>query len=191
MAKVGYIRVSSAGQNTERQLSDIQLDKVYQEKISGKDTKRPQLHAMLDYVREGDEVYVHELSRLGRSVMDLNELVQKITKKGATITFVKENMTFPQKPGVEGMEKAIQKAMFDMLAVFSDFERTLIKERQAEGIARAKAKGKKLGRPVTITKQQKTDIKAKSKTGLNPSQLSREFGVSRATIYRIIGEKQR
>ncbi len=83
--KIGYKRVSTAEQKTDRQLESLQLDKVFEEKISGKDTNRPQLEAMLDHIREGDHVYIHELSRLGRSMIDLHHLVEKILQKGVVL----------------------------------------------------------------------------------------------------------
>lgn len=119
--RVGYVRVSSADQKTDRQLEGIELDKIFEEKLSGKDTKRPALQAMLDFIREGDQVFVHELSRLGRSMIDLHQLVEQITKKGATISFVKEGMEFSP-----GKADPVKQAMFSMLSVFAQFERSLI-----------------------------------------------------------------
>ncbi len=180
--KIGYKRVSTTEQKTDRQLESLQLDKVFEEKISGKDTKRPQLEAMLDHIREGDHVYIHELSRLGRSMIDLYRLVEKILQKGVIITFLKEKITYA--PGQ--VADPMQEAMFGMLATFSQFERSLIKQRQREGIEAAKKAGKHLGRPAKLTDQKKADIIKKHQGGLNPSQLSKEYGVSRGTIYNIV-----
>jgi DNA invertase Pin-like site-specific DNA recombinase len=143
--KIGYIRVSSIDQNTDRQLDGMELDKVFEEKISGKDVKRPQLSLMLDFIREDDHVYVHELSRLGRSMKDLYDLVEKIIEKGARITFVKEGITFPHDENVNETQEAIQRAMFGMLSVFSQFERDLITPRLWDGMATATDNGKHLG----------------------------------------------
>lgn len=180
--KIGYIRVSTTDQNTDRQLEGVDLDKIFTEKISGKDVKRPQLQNMLEFVREGDHVFVHELSRLGRSMIDLHQLVEKINKQGATVSFVKENIEFS--PGKQS--DPVKNAMFGMLSVFSEFERSLIKQRQAEGIAAAKAAGKHLGRPELLSKSQKKDILRKKSTGITPTALAKQFGVSRATIYNVI-----
>jgi DNA invertase Pin-like site-specific DNA recombinase len=180
--KIGYIRVSSIDQNTDRQLAAIRLDKIFEEKVSGKDIKRPQLEAMLSHIREGDHVYVHELSRLGRSMIDLHQLVEQILKKDVSITFVKEKLTYASGQDADPM----QEAMFGMLSVFSQFERSLIKQRQKEGIAAAKKAGKHLGRPIKLTDEQKIEIIGKHKGGSTPSQLSKEYGVSRGTIYNII-----
>ncbi len=152
--KIGYKRVSTTEQKTDRQLESLQLDKVFEEKISGKDTNRPQLEAMLYPFREGDHVYIHELSRLGRSMIDLYRLVEKILQKGVIITFLKEKITYA--PGQ--VADPIQEAMFGMLATFSQFERSLIKQRQREGIEAAKKAGKHLGRPAKLTDQKKADI---------------------------------
>ena len=89
-----YIRVSTIEQNTERQLRDVVCDRVYEEKVSGKDTNRPQLQAMLSNIRAGDIINIHEMSRLARNTRDLLNLVEEITSKGATIVFHKENLTF-------------------------------------------------------------------------------------------------
>ena len=91
--KIGYLRVSTLLQNEERQLSGIELDKEFVEKASARDTNRPVLKTMLDFIREGDEVYIHDISRLARNISDLHSLVETITGKGAVLKFVKENLT--------------------------------------------------------------------------------------------------
>ncbi|WP_028582328.1 recombinase family protein [Desulfogranum japonicum] len=179
---VGYIRVSTSEQNTDRQLDGINIDKMFEEKVSGKDMKRPQLQDLLNYVREGDHVHVHELSRLGRSVIDLHKIVNELLDRGVTVTFHKENMTFV--PGKQA--DPIQELMFGMLANFAQFERSLIKQRQREGIEAAKARGKHLGRPRSMTKEQEAEIKQKKSEGATPTQLAKEYGCSRALIYKII-----
>lgn len=182
--QVGYVRVSSADQNTDRQLEGVQLDKVFKEKVSGKSIDRPQLKLMLDYIREGDHVHVHELSRLGRSVIDLHEIVRAIREKGAKVTFHKEGMDFyPDKDA-----EPIQELMFGMLANFAQFERSLIRQRQREGIEAAKAAGKHLGRPPVLNEEQKAEIKEKLQGGATPTELSKEYGCSRALIYKTKAE---
>ncbi len=183
--RVGYIRVSSADQKTDRQLEGIELDKTFAEKISGKDTKRPVLQAMLDFIREGDRVFVHELSRLGRSMIDLHQIVEQITGKGAAISFVKEGLEFSP-----GQADPVKQAMFGMLSVFAQFERSLIKQRQAEGIASAKAKGKHLGRPSILTVAQRKEISARVAAGAAIKTVAAEFAVSRATVYNCVTDAQ-
>jgi DNA invertase Pin-like site-specific DNA recombinase len=99
--RIGYLRVSSVDQNEARQLDGIQLDKVFTDKASGKDVNRPQLAAMLEFVREGDQIFVHSMDRLSRSLRDLQEVVEKLTAKGITINFKKENLTF-EPPAADG-----------------------------------------------------------------------------------------
>ena len=135
---IAYIRVSSHGQNTERQLSDvgIEFDYTYEEKVSGKDADREQLKLMIHYARSGDTVHVHSIDRLGRSLVDLKTIVTELNEKGVTVKFHKENLEF-----VAGESNSINTLMFNMLASFAEFERSIIKERQREGIEKAKAKG--------------------------------------------------
>ena len=136
-ARVGYIRVSAADQNTERQLADMTLDKIFTDKLSGKDTARPQLQACMGYLREGDELFVHSLDRLARNLADLQKLVDELTRKGVTLHFLKEHLTFQA-----GEANALHKLMFQMLGAFAQFERALIRERQREGIAVARSEGR-------------------------------------------------
>src|SRR5690349_14604168 len=124
---VGYIRVSSVDQNTERQLEDVTLDKVFTDKASGKDTNRPQLQAALTYLRQGDTLVVHSMDRLARNCEDMLRIVRELNGKGVSVRFVKENMSF-----TAGADDPRSTLMFTMLSAFSQFERALIKERQRE-----------------------------------------------------------
>lgn len=141
--KVGYIRVSTVEQNYARQveaLKQVGVDKVYSEKVSGKDLNRPELKKMLDYVRSGDTIYVAEWSRISRNTIDLISTVESLTKKGVKLISLKPEENFDV-TGPQG------KLFLGIIASLSEFERSLIKERQMEGIAAAKAQGKHLGRP--------------------------------------------
>lgn len=140
--KIGYIRVSSIGQNLDRQveaLKDYELDKIYQEKISGKDMNRPQLQKMLKNLKEGDTVYVLDLSRLARSMQDLCTITEDIMSKGASLVSLKEQVD---------LSSPIGKFIFHFIGALNEFERECIKERQAEGIAVEKAKRKAEGKPM-------------------------------------------
>ena len=141
--RVGYIRVSSVEQNTDRQLEGQELDKVFTDRASGKDTKRPQLQAALDYLREGDELVVHSMDRLARNLDDLRRIVLDLTKKGVHVRFVKENLTF------SGEDSPMSNLLLSLLGAVAEFERSMIRERQREGIALAKKKGR-LQRPQAI-----------------------------------------
>src|SRR5215469_1529675 len=138
--KVAYIRVSSVDQNPERQIESIKAespDKIFTDKCSGKDTKRPQLEAMLAHVGEGDTVIVHSLDRLGRNLDDLRRVVTDLNSRGISVEFLKEHLTFTG----DDSDSSLSKLMFNMLPSFAEFERSLIRERQREGIALAKKGG--------------------------------------------------
>lgn len=176
--RVGYQRVSTLVQTQERQLDGIQLDRVFTEHASGKDTARPQLRAMLDYVREGDQVLVHSVDRLGRNVRDLIALVEEMTGKGVAVEFVKQGLVFSS-----DTTNPMNQLMFTMLAAFAEFERALMLERQAEGIAIAKTKGVYKGRKPSLTADQAEAVATRLDSGESASALAREYGVSRATVY--------
>lgn len=181
-SQVGYIRVSTLDQNTERQLTGLKLDRVFEDKASAKDTKRPQLTACLGYLREGDTLIVHSIDRLARNLEDLQRLVRELTLKGVSIQFMKESLTFQA-----GENNPMQTLMFQMLGAFAQFERALIRERQREGIALAKKEGRQLGRAKALTAEQEQNIKVKAATGGNKQALAKEYGISRQTLYRILG----
>lgn len=177
MSKIAYKRVSTADQNTARQLDGMIFDKIFEDKVSGKDTNRPSLQAMLEYIREGDELYVHSLDRLGRNTADLIELINKLREKKVTVIFDKQGLIF--KPETSN---PMNDLMFTMLAAFSQFERELMLERQKEGIAKAKAEGKYKGR---IKKIDDTAIKiAMNKEGASFRSVARELGISLSTVQR-------
>ena len=176
--RVGYIRVSSEGQNTARQLDGVQVDRTFEEKISGKDTNRPQLQAMLEYVREGDEVVCHEMSRLARNLDDLRRLVQELTKRGVRVSFLKEAMTFA------GDDSPMSLLMLSMMGAFAEFERSIIRSRVAEGIAQAKKiPGKYAGRKPSLTPAQASQLRERARAGEKKTSLATEYGISRETLY--------
>ena len=177
---VAYVRVSSVDQNTERQIEGIQSlspDKIFTDKCSGKDTKRPQLEEMHAYVREGDTLVIHSLDRLGRNLDDLRRLVSQLNDRGVAVQFLKENLTFT------GDDNAMSKLLFNMLGSFAEFERSLIRERQREGIALAKKAGVYRGRKPSLTAEQADDLRKRVGTGEKKAVLAREFGISRETLY--------
>lgn len=183
MAYVAYIRVSTIEQNTDRQLDGVLVDKQFEDKASGKDTQRPQLQAMLEYVREGDTVHVHSIDRLGRSLTDLKDLVKKLNAKGVTVKFHKENLEFSA-----GKANPMQDLMFNMLASFAEFERAIIKERQMEGIAKAKEKG-----VYNKDKRKKVDyaeLKKAIDSGMSYRTVAKQFGVGVGTVDRAVKAHQ-
>jgi DNA invertase Pin-like site-specific DNA recombinase len=178
--RVGYIRVSSVDQNTERQLEGVELDKVFTDKASGKDTKRPQLQAALDYIREGDVLVVHSMDRLARNLDDLRKIVLGLTGKGVHIRFAKENLTFT------GEDSPMSNLLLSLLGAVAEFERSMIRERQREGIALAKKKGVYKGRKPSLTAEQVKEIRARLGAGERKTALAHEFKVSRQTLYTAI-----
>jgi len=187
--RIGYIRVSTAEQGTERQLDGVDLDKVFTDKASGKDTHRPQLQAALDYVREGDLLLVHSMDRLARNTEDLLRTVRELTSRGVSVEFVKNHMTFSA-----DSENPQQHLMMTMLAAFAQFERALIRERQREGIAIAKAAGVYKGRKAALSTEQAQALRQRAAAGEKKAPLAKEFGISRETLYQYLrqspGDKQ-
>ena len=178
-----YIRVSTAGQNTDRQLVGVTCDREFIEMASAKDAKRPQLQAMLSTLRPGDLVNVHELSRLARNTKDLLAIVEQILGIGASIKFHKENLTF--NGGEE--QDAFQQLMLTMLGAIAQFERNLLLERQREGIAIAKAKGKYKGKKSRFSEADIQEMKERfSVPGTNKSALARQYGITRQHMYRLV-----
>lgn len=186
MATVAYIRVSSVGQNTDRQLPDEEFDKTYIDKVSAKDVDRPALTDLLGFIREGDAVVVHSIDRLARNLADLESLIKTITEKGARVEFRKESLTF------SGGSDAMQKLLLQMLGAVAEFERSIIRERQREGIAAARAKaqseGKKYGSAKLSPKEIKS-LKAKRAKGLSVRDLMNQFNLSRASVYRLTADR--
>jgi len=177
-----YIRVSTADQNTARQLAGVPCNRSYEEHVSGKDANRPELQAMLANIREGDLINVHELSRLARNTKDLLAIVEQVLDAGASIHFHKENLRFEAGKKAD----AFQQLMLTMLGAISTFERDLMLERQREGIAIAKAAGKYKGRQSKFTEEQRAEIKARfNEPGVNKAALAREFGMTRSYLYQL------
>src|SRR5271157_557458 len=182
---VAYIRVSSVDQNTDRQLEAINSaapDKVFTDRCSGKDTKRPQLEAMLSYVREGDTVVVHSLDRLGRNLDDLRKVVTGLNTRGIAVQFLKENLMFAG----DDSDSSLSKLMFNMLGSFAEFERSLIRERQREGIALAKKAGVYKGRKPSLSAERAAELRKRVHAGEKKAALAREFGISRETLYQYL-----
>jgi len=176
--RIGYVRVSSVDQNTVRQLEGEQLDQIFEDKASGKDTNRPQLQAMLKFVREGDTVVVHSMDRLGRNFDDLRGLVTSLTKRGIRVKFVKESLEFT------GEDTPLAKMLLNMLGSVAEFERDMIRERQREGIAIAKAKGNVyLGRKRSLSEEQAVELRKRVAAKEPKAALAREYGISRETLY--------
>lgn len=176
--KVGYIRVSTPEQNPERQLEGFAVDKKFIDYSTGRLRERPEFDKMRSYVREGDFIYVHSMDRLARNVDHLRNIVKEFTSKGITVHFIKENLSFT------GQDSPMNNLLLTMMGAFAELEIDMMKERQREGIAIARAKGI-YGRPKKLLPEQKDEILMLIEKPHSVSFLAKQFGVSRQTIYKI------
>lgn len=178
MSQAAYIRVSSIDQKIDRQLIDIEgIDKRFIDKCSGGSRERPALKECLNWLRSGDVLHVHSIDRLARNLADLELIIKEINEKGASVNFHKENLVF------KGDDDMMQRLMLQMMGAFAEFERAMIRSRQAEGIAAAKAKGVKMGPKRKFTDAQVLEIKERVKNRESKTDLAKEYKVTRQTIY--------
>ena len=178
--RIGYIRVSTLDQNPDRQLEGVQVSRVFIDKASGKDAQRPQLDALLSYVREGDTLVVHSMDRLARNLDDLRRMVQQLTERGMRIEFVKESLTFT------GEHSPMANLLLSVMGAFAEFERALIRERQREGISLAKQRGVYRGRKKALSESRIEELLRRIENREPKAGLAREFGISRATLYEYL-----
>ena len=176
---VGYIRVSTAKQNTDRQLEGIKLDKVFEDKVTGASIDRPELKNCLNYVRSGDTLHVHSIDRMARSLKGLEELVEGLIAKGVTVIFHQEGLT------INGNNDAVSMLILHVIGAVAQFDRSLIRTRVREGVALAKAKGKKIGRP-PINYGLKDEILKRKAKGDSFKQIAKDLGIGRTSLYKII-----
>ena len=175
--KIGYRRVSSEGQNLDRQ--DLShCDKLFEEKVSGAKRDREALAQMMDFAREGDEVIVWSIDRLARDLRDLQEIIQRLNDKGVSVSFLKEKLVFSG-----DAEDAFARLQLQMMGAFAEFERNIIRQRQAEGIARAKERGVYKGRAKSVSDGKIVALKAK---GYKVTEIAEELGINRITVYRAL-----
>ena len=176
--KVGYARVSSSGQSLDVQVDTLKnsgCERIFQEKVSGTSTQgRDKLRECLDFVREGDEVVFTRVDRVARSVLDLQLIVKELTDKKVTITSTEQPIS---------TKDATSKCFLDMLGVFAELETNLRKERQMEGIARAKNKGVYKGRKSNINVEK---IKSLKDEGLGATAIAKTLGIHRDSVYRLL-----
>lgn len=185
--RIGYVRVSAADQNTDRQLSDQQLTVTFTDRASGKNADRPQLQAMMaGNWPEGSVVVVHSMDRLARSLADLLKIVEELTARGVHVHFVKEAKTFRGGNNNNPMDML----MLSMLGAVAEYERTLIRERQREGIAKAKERGVYRGRKRKLTDTAQIDqiVAEATALGANKTLVCQKYGLSRQTLYKYLNE---
>ncbi len=178
---VGYVRVSSFEQNESRQLEGLELDRVFMDKASSKDIKRPQLEALLKYVRDGDMVVCHSMDRLGRNLVDLRKTAGELTARKIGVRFVKENLT------LTGDDTPMATLLLNMMGSFAEFELAWSRERQREGIELAKRAGIYKGRKRLLTPEKAAELTRRLSEGVSKASVAREFGLDRTTVYRYIG----
>jgi DNA invertase Pin-like site-specific DNA recombinase len=184
--RFSYIRVSSADQNLARQREMIgAVDKEFLDKLSARSrADRPGLERCIDYLRDHDELIVASIDRLARSLVDLRSIIDQITAKGASVHFVKENLTFSR-------DSTDPRAtlMLGILGSFAEFERAIIRERQAEGITLAKKAGKYKGRKRALTPEKVEEARRRAEAGESKVAIAKDLGISRATLYRALSDQ--
>jgi len=180
--KIGYRRVSTLDQNLDRQ--DLgPLDKTFEEKLSAATAKdRPELQNMIEFAREGDEIIVWSIDRMARDLRDLQTISQTLLDKNVSITFLSENLTFSA-----SSNDPFAKLQLHLMGAFAEFERSIIRKRQAEGIAKAKARGAYKGRKPSIDQDK---IKELKEQGMGPTKIATEMGISRISVYRALNGSQ-
>lgn len=183
---VGYVRVSSDDQNLARQLEAIgDVDRIFSDKVSGGSRdSREALADCIKYVRHGDVVKVASMDRLARSLRDMRDIVDEIIAKGASVQFMKEGQTYSP-----DTDDPLPRLMLHMLAAFAEFERALIRERQAEGIRIAKAEGKYRGRAKKLSDEQLSAAQELIAGGIPKAEVARRYGIDRATLYRALASR--
>ena len=177
---IGYKRISTGKQNPDRQLDGLKFDRVFTDVCSGTSRERPALNEMIAYVRFGDSITVHSMDRLARNVQNLKSLVDDLTHAGVTIKFLKEGLMFTKG------RNHLSDLMLSILGSVAEFERELIRERQREGIEKAKDAGKYKGRSPALTPSQIEDIQSRFARGESKASLARAFGVCRQTLYKVL-----
>jgi len=182
---IGYVRVSSFDQNPQRQLENLEVDRVFTDKASGKNTQRPQLEALLAFALDGDTVIVHSMDRLARNLDDLRQIVQKLTGRGIRIEFVKESFLFT------GEDSPMAILMLSVMGAFAEFERALLRERQREGIVLARQRGVYRGRNKALSADQVTEIRNRVGAGEAKTHVAREFGICRDTLYQYLNDERK
>jgi DNA invertase Pin-like site-specific DNA recombinase len=175
--KIGYVRVSTLDQNTERQLDGVSLDKTFKDFASGKDVHRPALQEALTYCREGDTLVVHSMDRLARNLDDLRRMVKELTTRGVRVEFIKESQIFT------GDDSPLSMLMLTLMGAFAEFERNILRERQREGITIAKRKGLFKGRKRALNSDQVFDLVASVQQGATISATAKRFGITRPTVH--------
>lgn len=192
---VGYIRVSSIDQNVERQLDGLQLDKIFTDKMTGATKERPELQRMIEYVRQGDTVYIHSLDRLARNFDNLLDIIKQLNKKGVIFKSIKENLT------LDGLNNnPMDMLILHIFGAIAEFNRSLIREAQREGIAKAKNRGVYKGRKSVLTSERVATIEellTQKESSLDEykkisyQKIADTVGISLPTLNRYLAKRQK
>ena len=180
MAKIGYARVSTVGQSLDVQLDKLKdCEKIFQEKMSGTNDKRPRLKACLEYVREGDSLVITRLDRLARSTLHLCQIAAELEHKKVDLQVLDQNINTSDATG---------RLLFNLLGAIAQFETEIRAERQAEGIRKAKERGVKLGKKKKLTNEQIAELQTKRSEGVLIKTLMKDYNISKASVYRYLNE---
>ena len=180
MALIGYARVSSVGQSLDVQLDKLQhCDKIFQEKVSSLSSKCSQLHACLEYVRDGDTLIVTRLDRLARSTLHLCQIAEELQRKGVELQVIDQSIDTNDATG---------RLLFNMLGAIAQFENEIRAERQMDGILKAKARGVQFGPQRKLSDEQLMELKKRRESGELVKDLMADYGISKATLYRYLSE---
>lgn len=180
--RIAYIRVSTYDQNPDRQLEGMQFDRKFIDNFTGRVLERPQLQEMIKYVREGDELYIHSLDRLARTLTDLMSVIKVLTDKKVKVHFKTENLIFT------GDDSPMSILLLSMLGAFAQFELSLNKDRQREGIKLAREKGMYLGRPRVLSKDKIRELKNFINDGGSKSDAAKKFKISQCSVYNYLND---
>lgn len=178
--RIGYVRVSSDDQNTARQLDGLHLDRTFTDHASGATADRHALGEMIAYARAGDEVVVHSLDRLARSLTDLRQIIDTLTGKGVALTVHTQGLRFT------GDDTPMNTLLLSMLGAVAEFERAMIRERQAEGIVKAKARGVYKGRKPSLGAEQVAVVRERHASGEAVTAIAADLQVARGTVYKAL-----
>lgn len=180
---VGYARVSTPDQNLDRQIARLQkagATEIYKEKISGASRERPQLEEMLRYLRKGDQLIVTSMDRLARSFLDLHTIVDDLVHRGVSVRFLRESQTY------SSHSDPVAALMLGVLGSVAQFERAIMRERQAEGVERAKKRGAYKGRAKVLTDAQVAQARGWVADGVPKAEVARRLGIGRTTLYKYL-----
>ena len=177
---IGYLRVSSIDQNPERQLQNIELDRRFVDMVCGSSSNRPELLSCMEYVRDGDMLYIDSIDRLARNLRDLKNILDVLVNKGVIVQFVKENLRF------SGAQDHMANLTLHIMGAFAEFERSVIRARQREVIELAKKSGKKMGRPAVLNDKHKKQAKELHEQGMSIRKIAMTMNVCRASIYKLL-----